>query len=235
MIAIIQIRMTAIICRPMGHSQDEKAKNHQRIVEIASSRIRESGTDRPGVSEIMEAAGLTHGGFYKHFRSRDDLIAQAADQAFADGSQAFLSLTEGADDPLAAFVDWYVSAEHRDDPANGCGVVALGADAGRTGDHVRDAYRDQVQRYLSNLERLFGGGHDARRQATIALSTMVGALHVARGVGDDPLSDEILNTVREAVKVTPGREPRSTPPAAARRCPDDLADPPAASRPAHQA
>jgi TetR/AcrR family transcriptional regulator, transcriptional repressor for nem operon len=197
----------------MGHSQDEKAKSHKRIVEIASARIRESGTEGPGVAEIMEAAGLTHGGFYKHFQSRDDLIAQAADQAFADGSQAFLAVTEGADDPLAAFVDWYVSAEHRDDPATGCGVVALGADAVRAGDHVREAYRDQVQRYLSNLTRLFGDGPDARRQATLALSTMVGALLVARGVGDDALSDEILANVREAVK---GRvtEP-SAPPAPA--------------------
>jgi TetR/AcrR family transcriptional repressor of nem operon len=186
----------------MGHSQDEKARNHQRIVDIAAGRIRESGTEKPGVAEIMEAAGLTHGGFYKHFQSRDDLIAQATGHAFADGEQAVHALTEHGDDPLAAFVDWYVSAAHRDNPATGCAVVALGADVARSDEDLRTAYRHQVQRYLDNLTRLFGDGADARRQATIALSTMVGAVLVARGVGNDALSDEILGTVREAVKAS---------------------------------
>src|SRR5438067_5167100 len=101
----------------MGHSRDEKAKNHERIVDIASARIRQSGTATPGVAEIMNAAGLTHGGFYKHFDSRDDLIAEAVDRTFADSEQAVAAVIDDAEDPFAAFVDWYVSAEHRDSPA----------------------------------------------------------------------------------------------------------------------
>jgi TetR/AcrR family transcriptional repressor of nem operon len=183
----------------MGHSRTDKARNHERIVEIASARIRESGTEAPGVAEIMEAAGLTHGGFYKHFSSRDDLVAEAVDRTFADAERAVDSLTEGADDPLAAFVEWYASEEHRDNPATGCGVVALGADALRGEDRVRDAYRDEVKRYLARLEALLGGGEEARQRATVALSTLVGALYLARAIGDGALSDEILRDVRRAV------------------------------------
>jgi TetR/AcrR family transcriptional repressor of nem operon len=184
----------------MRQSREEKAKTHDRIVEVASARIREAGIERPGVAEIMQAAGLTHGGFYKHFGSREDLVAEAADRAFAEADRAAHEVTEGAQDPLAAFVDWYVSTEHRDNPATGCPVAALGADVPRGDERVRAAYRRQVERYLANLERLIGGGEDARRAATVALSTLVGSIVLARAVDDEALSDEILRDVRAALK-----------------------------------
>src|SRR5204862_250937 len=102
-----------------------------------AARMRESGTTGPGVAEVMQAAGLTHGGFYKHFGSRDDLVAEAVGKAFADANAGFDALTDGAEDPLAAFVDWYASAAHCEDPATGCAVVALGADVARGDDRVR--------------------------------------------------------------------------------------------------
>lgn len=189
----------------MGYSQDDKARHHEQIVEIASARIRESGTEAPGVAEIMRAAGLTHGGFYKHFGSRDQLIAEAADRTFADGGRAVESITADAEDPLTTFVDWYASTAHCENPATGCGVVALGADAARGDGHVRSAYRAQVRRYLADLERLLGEGPEARRRATLALSALVGSVLVARAVdGEAPedaaLADEILRDVRDAVK-----------------------------------
>jgi TetR/AcrR family transcriptional regulator, transcriptional repressor for nem operon len=184
----------------MRQSREEKARTHERIVEIASQRIREAGIEGPAVAEIMQAAGLTHGGFYKHFGSRDDLVAEAADRAFADGERSFHEVTAGAPDPLAAFVDWYVSADHRDDPAAGCPVVALGDDVRRCDDRVRAAYRRQVERYLAELERLLGGGEDARRRATVALSTLVGSIMLARAVDHEELSDEILRDVRAALR-----------------------------------
>jgi AcrR family transcriptional regulator len=94
----------------------------ERILDVASERIREQGLDEPGVAEIMQAAGLTHGGFYKHFESRDDLIAQATETALAASDRHVHELTDQAQDTLAAFVDWYLSAEHRDDPGAGCAV-----------------------------------------------------------------------------------------------------------------
>ena len=189
----------------MGHSREEKAKNHQQIVEIAARRMREAGTDGPGVAEIMKAAGLTHGGFYKHFGSRDDLVAEALAAALAQGQEGTQEAIADADDPLAAFVDWYLSPNHRDDPGTGCAVVALGADAARADDRVRATYRGQVERYIATLEELLGGGEDARRRAIAAVTSMVGAMLIARAVDDEELSEEILRETRASVQAsTPG-------------------------------
>jgi TetR/AcrR family transcriptional repressor of nem operon len=185
-------------------SAEEKARTHERIVEIASARIREKGIEGPGVAEIMQAAGLTHGGFYKHFGSRDDLIAEAAEHAFAYADQTLDHHAHDQHDPLASWVDWYVSEEHRDDPGAGrCPVAALVGDVGRADDGVRGGYDALVERYLGVLEDMLGGGGDARQQATIAVSTLVGSLVLARAIDDDTLSDEILRTVREALRHQP--------------------------------
>ena len=196
-IAIIQMRMSGII-HVMGHSRDDKARSHERIVQIAAARLRESGTAGPGVAELMKAAGLTHGGFYKHFDSRDDLVAEAVERAMRDNDGFMTTLRAGAADAHAAlelFVDWYTSAEHRDTPGAGCAVVSFGADAPHADQRVRTAYTDQVQRYLVHLEALLG---DPKRAAA-ALSALVGAVLVARAVGPGELSDEILAAARESV------------------------------------
>jgi TetR/AcrR family transcriptional repressor of nem operon len=183
----------------MGHSRKDKEKNHAQIVEIAAQKMRESGTEGPGVAEIMKAAGLTHGGFYKHFDSRDDLVAEAIEAAVEQSREGFAEVVEGADDPLAAFVDWYLSPAHRDQPGTGCPVVALGADAARADERVRATYTGQVQRYLAQMEELLGEGEDVRRRAIAAVSEMVGAVLIARAVGDEELSEEILAAAREDV------------------------------------
>ena len=145
--------MMAIIHLAVGHSTKDKAASHERIVGIAAARIRESGTEQPGVAEIMRAAGLTHGGFYKHFGSRDELIAEAVERALRDSEPRLVEVLAGAEDPLAAFADAYVSAAY--DPATGCGVAALGTDMPRVGGPAQDAYRAQV-RYLAHLQPLLG-------------------------------------------------------------------------------
>src|SRR5689334_1907927 len=125
------MRMSSII-HDMGHSREDKARSHDRIVEIAAARVRESGTAGPGVAELMKEAGLTHGGFYKHFGSRDDLVAEAVERALRENEGFVTTLTAGAPDRRAAlgrFADWYASAEHRDSPGAGCAGVAFGADA----------------------------------------------------------------------------------------------------------
>jgi TetR/AcrR family transcriptional regulator, transcriptional repressor for nem operon len=184
----------------MGHSQKDKEKNHAQIVEIAAQKMRESGTEGPGVAEIMKAAGLTHGGFYKHFDSRDDLVAEAVEAAVAQSRDGIAEVIEGAEDPLAAFVDWYLSSAHRDAPGSGCAVVALGADVARADERVRATYGGQVERYIAQMEELLGGeGEDVRRRAIAAVSAMVGSLLIARAVGDEGLSGEILAAVRESV------------------------------------
>ncbi|WP_205697490.1 TetR/AcrR family transcriptional regulator [Conexibacter sp. SYSU D00693] len=180
----------------MARSKEEKAASHRRIVEVTAARIREQGTAQPGVAEVMREAGLTHGGFYKHFGSREDLIAEAAAEALTQNNHRIPEVVAGADDRLKAFVDWYVSVEHRDDPGGGCGVVALGADAARSDERVRDAYAAQVERYLGLLEDLLG---DDRDRAPVVLSTLVGAVLIARALGDSPRSEDLLRAVRAAV------------------------------------
>lgn len=185
----------------MRQSREEKAKTHERIVGLASARIREEGIDGPGVARIMQAAGLTHGGFYKHFGSRDDLIAEAADHAFAYADQTLDHYAHDPHDPLAAWVDWYLSEEHRDDPGAGrCPVAALVGDVGRADDRVRAGYSAVVERYIQALEGMLGRGQGSRQQALITASALVGALALSRAVDDEALSEEILSSVRETMR-----------------------------------
>jgi TetR/AcrR family transcriptional regulator, transcriptional repressor for nem operon len=193
--------MIAIIHVTMRHSREDKAASHERIVATAAARIRESGTDQPGVAEIMRAAGLTHGGFYKHFASRDELIVEAVEHAMTETESRVHELMATAEDPLAAWADVYLSVEHREDPATGCAVAALGTDIHRVGGPAQEAYRAQVDRYLAHLQQLLEGDDETtRRRATLTLSAMVGALMIARALGPTPRSDEILRDVREAVR-----------------------------------
>ena len=188
-------RMTRII-QVVGHSQDEKQASHERIVDVATARILEAGTEAPGVAEIMQAAGLTHGGFYKHFGSRDELIREAAARAFDAAEGRTAAALEDAEDPVAAFADFYLSAEHRDGPANGCAIAGLGPDAARGDARIRAMYAAGVEGYLARLEGLLG----SREEAVVALASLVGALQLARAIDDEELSGEILSGVRERLK-----------------------------------
>jgi TetR/AcrR family transcriptional repressor of nem operon len=193
--------MIAIIHTAMRRSSEHKAASHERIVETAAARIRESGTEQPGVAEIMRAAGLTHGGFYKHFGSRDELIVEAVEHAMTETESRVHELTAAAEDPLAAWADTYLTIAHRDDPATGCAVAALGTDMPRVGGPAQEAYRAQVDRYLAHHQQLLEGDDETtRHRATVTLSAMVGALMIARALGPTPRSDEILREVREAVR-----------------------------------
>jgi TetR/AcrR family transcriptional regulator, transcriptional repressor for nem operon len=193
--------MIAIIRGRMGHSKDDKAASHERIVNIAAAQMRESGTQQPGVAAIMHAAGLTHGGFYKHFASREELVTEAVDRALTENEPTVAQVIDDAADPLAAFADWYVSTAHRDDAAGGCGVVALGADVRHVGGSAQDAYRAQVERYIARLQTMLEGDDAVtRRRAIVTLSAMVGAVMIARALGSTPASDELLRDVRETVR-----------------------------------
>lgn len=181
----------------MGSSRGDKQTSHERIVRVAAAQIRERGADTPGVAEIMRAAGLTHGGFYKHFPSRDALIAEAAGHAFDASHDRVKAATGEGADALTALIEWYLSDAHRDAPADGCGLVTLGADAARAAPGVRDAYAEQVERFLGLLESALAA--DAADEAPVLLSTLVGAMLIARALGDTPQSAAFLEAVRTAL------------------------------------
>jgi TetR/AcrR family transcriptional regulator, transcriptional repressor for nem operon len=182
----------------MGSSQADKAASHERIVEVASRRIRRDGIDNVSVSELMNEAGLTHGGFYRHFDSRDELVAEAIAAALAQGSQRVRASTEtGQTVALAAVVDGYLSRLHRDKPETGCAVAALPTDIARADARARAAYSQQVRSYIDLLTELTPARD--RDEAQLILAALVGALVLARAVDDRALSDEILGSVAQAL------------------------------------
>jgi TetR/AcrR family transcriptional repressor of nem operon len=147
----------------------------------------------------MNEAGLTHGGFYRHFDSRDDLVAEAIDTALALGSERIRAAAKlGGPESLAAIIDGYLSRFHRDKPETGCAVAALPTDIARTEPRARAAYSHQVRTYIDLLTKLTPAG-DAD-EAHLILAALVGALVLARAVDDRALSDEILDRSARALR-----------------------------------
>lgn len=189
----------------MGNSQADKADSHDRIVALAAARFREAGVDGIGVADLMKGAGLTHGGFYRHFASRDELVAEAVERALSDGGKAVTALENAPQPPgelLGLLVDGYLSAAHRDNLATSCAVTTLAGDVARSNERARSAYTAQVESYLGLLMKLVGAEKTkARRMKAIAaLSTLVGAVSMARAVNNDELSREILQSAADELK-----------------------------------
>jgi TetR/AcrR family transcriptional repressor of nem operon len=179
----------------MRVSREQAAKNRERIVETAARMFREYGFDGVGVDAIMNGAGLTHGGFYGHFRSKDDLAAEAVTRALERSPEKQSRYTK-----LNDLVSGYLSGRHPADRANGCAIAALGADVVRQGEGVRGALTAYVRWQLDRFTCLLRNGTAAsrRRRAITTLAGMVGALTLARAVDDPALSEEILAVARDA-------------------------------------
>jgi TetR/AcrR family transcriptional repressor of nem operon len=196
----------------MRVTRDQAEKNRATVVETASRLFRERGFGGVGVADIMKSAGLTHGGFYGQFGSKDDLAREASEHALAASKESWKRLSEGLapEAALDAIIRFYLSPEHRDQPAGGCAMAALAVDAGRQEQPVRAAFTAGLSsaiRFLSDL--LPGRSKAARREKSLAaFSTMVGALILSRAVDDADLSEEILNAAKAMLGVTaPVAEP----------------------------
>jgi TetR/AcrR family transcriptional regulator, transcriptional repressor for nem operon len=177
----------------VGSSQADKAASRERIVRAASRGIRRDGIDNVSVAELMNQAGLTHGGFYRHFESRDDLVSEAIDAALAHGSQRIQEAAQlGGPEALAAIIDGYLSRLHRDKPETGCAVAAVPTDIARTDPRARAAYSRQVRTYIDLLADLTPARN--ADEGHLILAALVGALVLARAVDDRALSDEILDS-----------------------------------------
>ena len=186
----------------LGSSQADKAASHERIVSAAAARIRRDGMAAVNVSDLMQEAGLTHGGFYRHFGSRDDLITEAVDVALVHGSRRTDAAARlGGIPALEAIIDGYLSRVHRDKPETGCAIAALPADISRSGTRTREAYGRQVRRYVDLLADLTPGSEPEakREEAFLILAALVGALSMARAVGESEFGDEILARTARAL------------------------------------
>jgi TetR/AcrR family transcriptional repressor of nem operon len=200
----------------VGHSKADKTQSHARIVQVAAERFREVGIDGVGVADLMHDAGLTHGGFYRHFASRDQLVAEAVEAALLDGSrgvgaiEAALAAASGDKKAQAArrvallhaLIDYYTGLAHRDQLATSCAVTTLAADVARSTEPTRTSYTRQVEVYLQLLVRLIDAERvkSRRRRAVFALATLVGAVSLARAVNDAALSEEILRSAANELK-----------------------------------
>lgn len=186
----------------MRVSREKAAEHRERIIDAAGALFRRKGFGGVGVADIMKAADLTHGGFYGHFASKEDLIAQASVRAMARAAASWQDLVAAApDDPYAALLKHYLSQRHRDDPGHGCAFAALGGDASRCGKRVRGAFARGLEPLIAILARLNPGRSEAarRRKAIAALAELVGAVVLSRAVDDAALSDEILDAARRTL------------------------------------
>jgi TetR/AcrR family transcriptional repressor of nem operon len=183
----------------MKVSREQAAENRARVLEVAGRLFREKGFDGIAVAEIMKGAGLTHGGFYNQFGSKDDLAAEACAQVLAEAAERWRKLGEGAD-PLGTLVGSYLSARHRDGAGKGCAIPALAADAARQPAAIRAAFTKGLRDFIDVLATFVPGrAAAARREKALAtMSGMVGAMVLARAVNDAELSDEILRAGAKA-------------------------------------
>ncbi len=188
----------------MKVSKAQAAENREGIVEAAARLYREKGLAGVGVAEITRDAGLTHGGLYRHFESKDALAREACLRAF-DWTITPLDGPAASDGNLApearlqTLVNRYLSADHRDHPGDGCPAAALAADAARAGPEMSEVFALGVERNIQRFASLLQGEpHANRAQSVATLSAMVGALVLARATaaGNPALSDEIMATVR---------------------------------------
>lgn len=201
----------------MRVSKEQAARNRERVLEAASTLYRERGFDGIGVADVMRSAGLTHGGFYGQFASKADLMAEACAHALESSARTWRHVGEQAlQAPLDAVVDWYLSTEHRDHPGIGCALAALAPEAARQGPQVRRAVTRGVKPLIELIAAwLPGRSQRARRQrAVLALSSMVGAMVIARVVDDEVLSKEFLDAAAKALREHPPSKPETgtTPP-----------------------
>src|SRR5512135_3028395 len=185
-----------------------KEATHERIVETAARAIRRSGYGGAGVAEIMKEAGLTHGGFYAHFESREGMLAEAADRAGADGMAVLAQVAAAAPagQGLQAILRAYLSKEHVEGVGTGCAIAALGSEMPRQAPKVRRAATRRIKEMIDLVARQSPdwGQPGAHERALATVATMVGALLLARAVDERTLSDALRRAALKHLSPTVG-------------------------------
>ena len=178
----------------MGHSQAEKAQSRERILAEAARQVRHGGLESVSVGALMKSVGLTHGGFYGHFESREVLLAEALERALLEGEAKAGAQGSGATAPFSSIVRGYLSRTHRDERDSGCAVAALAADVARADVASREIMTEHVETFIATVAKSLSGDDE---RAIMAVSAMVGALTLSRVVADPARSNAILKAVRE--------------------------------------
>ncbi|CAN5197744.1 TetR/AcrR family transcriptional regulator [soil metagenome] len=187
----------------MRYDAEHKQKTRERVITVAKHAIRRDGIAGLGVAAVMKDAGLTHGGFYAHFASRDALIEAAVENMLQGAKARFLRVTEGLEpaEALSTYIDMYLSAEHRSSTTWLCPLPALSADMSRLEPHLRDRFGQTAERLATLIQPMLSAlGHDDRMIGRSVVSEMVGALALARAIGATEQSDAILEASRLSIK-----------------------------------
>jgi len=180
----------------MGHSQAEKGRNRERILDEAAKQIRETGLEALSVGKLMQQVDLTHGGFYGHFASRSELIAEALKRALAAGKAQFqASRDPGRARSFATIVKSYLSRTHRDSRSTGCAMAALISDVARADALPRQVMEQSLEEFIATVAQTMQDQDDAK--AVSAVSAMIGAIVISRVMTDEKRSDAILRAVRQ--------------------------------------
>jgi TetR/AcrR family transcriptional repressor of nem operon len=185
----------------MRITREKAAENRGKVVAAAATLLRERGLGGVGVDALADAAGLTHGAVYSHFKSKDELAAAAIREALRQSMGEWLALTRdlAGDEAFARLLRSYVSRSHRDAPEAGCCIAAVGTDAARASGDLREVFAEGVGEFIDVLASVSSGGSatEQRRKAIARAAAMAGAVVMARAASADPeLSDEILKSVR---------------------------------------
>jgi TetR/AcrR family transcriptional repressor of nem operon len=179
----------------MRMSREATAQSKARILSAASKMVRERGIDATSVAEVMQAAGMTNGGFYRHFRSKDEMIAMAIRAAFDEIADRFDRRLQqnGAAAAINAYVDEYLSARHLEHPGHGCPVAGAGTDAGRRSGVFAEEFAAGAEKLIERLSaRSSAGTEPGRAEAIRRLAMLAGAVVIARAAGPGSLREEIL-------------------------------------------
>jgi TetR/AcrR family transcriptional repressor of nem operon len=188
----------------MRYDPEHKERTRTQVLKEAAKAIRAEGPHKVGVAEIMAKAGLTHGGFYAHFKSKDELVAEAIRQMFVESGENFARLTVDRP-PLAAlenYIDFYLSPAHRDSAERGCPLPRLSADLPRLTAASRKNFAAGIEQLTGGVAALLkaGGCDEADTLAASILSELVGALSLARAIGGRAQSDALLEASRCSLK-----------------------------------
>lgn len=187
----------------MRVSRTKAAENRQTVINVASRLFRMHGFDGIGLKDLMEAAGLTQGAFYKQFESKEDLAALASRRALESAARRWsAAAAANQEDPLGAVCDLYLSTEHREEVMDGCPIVALGSDAARQSSAVKASFEAGIRVQLELLGGLLGetDNEAPSEKAMAILSMMVGAMVLSRSVNDQQLSEQFLQAAANSVE-----------------------------------
>lgn len=197
----------------MRVSRAQAEENRETVINVASRLFREHGFDGIGLKDLMKEAGLTQGGFYKQFASKDDLAAQASKRAMEGATRRWSDAAADSSDPLEAVMAFYLSKDHRGETAEGCPLVALGSDAVRQSDEVRRPFEDGIRAHFEVLDELLDetGNANPSAKAMAILSLMVGAVTLSRIMEDEKTSQGILDAAAGEIRRIAGDKTLITP------------------------